>query len=181
MLRETPAKADALVVLLGDRSPERTRTAYSLFSEGVAPKIVFLSSYRERPWFSFRDVSSAPLSDGGVFYQRRLTSLGVPVDAISKVEYDLAYDTSSELKAVAEYLRAAGHHSVVLVTSASHARRVSIIWQRVASDIAERVVTAPDSGLERWWTSTRCRNLIAYEYGALVKELFRWPGSLLGA
>ncbi len=180
MLRDPPRKADALVVLLGDRTRGRTATAYSLFAEGVAPKIVFLSSYRERPWFAVADVDSYPVSDGGGFYEQQLTSFGVPEGAISKVHYDLAYDTSSELRAVAKYLRAAGHQSVVLVTSASHARRVSIIWQRVAPDIAERVSTAPDAGLEQWWTSARCRHLIAYEYGALVKELLRWPGSLLG-
>lgn len=173
VVRDEPVPSDAIIVLLGESGHERTNEAFTLYKQGIAPIMVFPESFRRAPVVPLRDPARYPREDGGKDYQRRLIKHGVPSSAIRIFKHDGVHDTSSELEADAVYLRALGVHSVTLVSSASHSRRVSIIWHRVAPDIPGRTIGASNAAFERWWRSPRGRRMVAYEYGALMKEAFR--------
>jgi uncharacterized SAM-binding protein YcdF (DUF218 family) len=173
VVREEPRTADAIVVLLGESRHERTELARTLYNRGLAPILVFPETYRRAPLGWWGDVEQFPLEDAGSDYRKWLEANGVPSSAIRTFLNDDIHDTSTELKADAEYLRQQKVRSVILVSSASHSRRVSIIWNRVAPDIPSRTIGSPDSQFEQWWLSKRHRRLVLYEYGALVKELLR--------
>ncbi|MCB0359405.1 MAG: YdcF family protein, partial [Bdellovibrionales bacterium] len=92
-------------------------------------------------------------------------------DAIVLVPSPGAYDTRHELQAVAAEFVKQGWKSVLLVSSASHTRRVALIWESVAPTIPYRVVAAPSPGFDRWWNDGKHVRSVAYEIGALTKEL----------
>lgn len=172
VVREEPGHADAIVVLLGGEVPDRVLAAAELFAEGVAPRVIMGSGFVDRDL-----LSGAPPS---LIWQRpvlrmkvALESLGVPSSAITIVDTSTNYDTSGELGAIASYLRSKDLKRVVLVTSASHSRRVAVIWRRVSGDIEGRVYGAEAPSLASWWTDSRAARDLIYEYAALVKEALR--------
>lgn len=164
-----PVDANAIVVLLGDDTPNRAVKAFELFGEKHADKIVYAAGYDGK-----RDVSGDypgltwPLQY--IRYHVALRSLGVPQEALTIVESPSAYDTANELRAIAAYGRDKGWTNVLLVTSATHTLRSGMIWKRVAPDINGVTVAAHESGLDEWWGHGRTRRSVSYEYLALIKE-----------
>lgn len=179
LVQERPIPtADALVVLLGQNNNSRTRHAAELFNHGLATKVVLLAGYHARPWYNLGDPFAYPWIPAGWDYRMRLIKHGVPENAIEVINTNRAFDTASELEMVSDYLREKHFTSVALVSSASHTRRLGLIWHRVAPTVAYGVYAAPQPHLDRWWSSADGRWTVSYEYGALVKEFSRraWIG-----
>jgi len=172
---QEPQGSDAIVVLLGGAGPERVLKAHELYRRGLAPRIVFGSGFNPKnattPGIEWE-------AEGGK-YRRALRSLGVPAANLVVVDTSTAHDTAGELSAIAEHFKRAGLVSAILVTSASHSRRSSLMWRRVAEDIPYFVVSAGEARFNHWWSDSYSRKRVAYEYGAFIKELPYQIGALV--
>jgi uncharacterized SAM-binding protein YcdF (DUF218 family) len=94
---------------------------------------------------------------GEDFYsQRVLMALNVPVLAIRILPGPSA-NTAQEVEEVGRMARQSDLHTVVIVTSAPHTRRVRAIWNRLVGDsprlIVRHAVDDPFNG-PRWWRNT---------------------------
>ncbi len=171
IVRETPVPSDAIVVLLGGERTERAELAWQLFKRNLAPRIVFCRSASLPAWKTIYVHKS--VLPWGERYRTFLNSKGVSGEAIDVLSCENAHDTDSELREVEKFARQKGWRSLTLVTSASHSRRVSIIWRRLASSVPARTIGSKDPFLGEWWRTRRGITTVAYEYFAFVKEFLR--------
>lgn len=172
IVSEEPKHGDAIVVLLGSDAPDRVVTAEELFRNGVSDRIIVGSGFMLPSWFEGLE-KPVVWQHPALRMKVALESLGVPQDKITIVDTSLAYDTSAELTEIAAYLRAKKLSHVILVSSATHTRRMQIIWRRIAPDLEASVVAADSSEMKAWWTDSRLIRNVGYEYAALIKELLR--------
>jgi uncharacterized SAM-binding protein YcdF (DUF218 family) len=145
--------SDAIVVLSG-RLPERA----------VEASRVFVAGYAEQVWISppvtpvdeLKAMKIAYLGED--FYNEKvLIAKGVPADDIRILEHPNA-NTEAEVRQVAEDLRDMNLHSVIIVTSKAHTRRVRTIWTKlVGSDPRLIVRYAQDDPFDgaHWWRHTQ--------------------------
>lgn len=178
-LDQTPEKADAIVILLGDNSPERVLRAFQLYRQGFATLLVFTSGFS--PELAASKPSQLRWISNGARYQAALRSLGVRSRDILILPDDDAFDTAEELQRIADYGRIHAWSRVLLVTSVSHSRRTDLIWSRVGSEIMHQTIAAPEFGFPNWWEHQYSRKRVYDEYGALIKEIFyQMSNQLLG-
>jgi uncharacterized SAM-binding protein YcdF (DUF218 family) len=167
---EQPEKGDAIVILLGAESPDRVLRAVELFRGGFAPRIVMGTGFvGENP----AGQASLVWPPASLRERRALESLGVTDEQLVLIDTGTAFDTQGELMAVTQYARDHHWEKILLVTSATHSLRASLIWERIAPDLAFRSTPAREEQLAQWWRSPRIVRAVGYEYGALVKELSR--------
>lgn len=147
------ATAHAIVVLSGSM-PERAIEAARLYRQDFSPLV----------WVSQPASPSSELAQlqipyvGEDFYNERvLIALGVPADAIRILEKP-ATNTEQEVDEIARDCRRDGAHTVIIVTSKPHTRRVRLIWNlRVGVDPRLIVRYPPDDSFDaaHWWRTTR--------------------------
>jgi hypothetical protein len=163
------------LVLLGGERTDRTDLAARIWKkrteENSSMKIAFCDGFHPKNSFFFPDFERwEPRGDE---YAAQLMIAGVPEESLIQIDCKGAYDTDTELTQLSAFLRSEGADSVNIATSASHSRRVHIIWHRLVPDIQAHIVGAPDFHFDSWWREKRSIRVLAYEYGALMKELFR--------
>jgi uncharacterized SAM-binding protein YcdF (DUF218 family) len=94
---------------------------------------------------------------GEDFYNEKvLIAKGVPADSIRILDRPNA-NTEAEVRQVAQDLRDLNFHSVIIVTSKAHTRRVRTIWRKlVGSDPRLIVRYAEDDPYDgaHWWRHT---------------------------
>lgn len=150
--------ADALVVLGGDVH-KRAPYAATLYTRGVAPRVVAVGGTAEQGSLSEARKTT-----------RVLLAHDVPEDAIIALGIDEP-STAEEARAVAELVRLRGWHHLVIVTSPYHTFRAGRVFDRAMPDDVE--VSMKPSPLdpfdpEGWWRDPRSRRLVRNEYGKLV-------------
>ena len=95
---------------------------------------------------------------GEDFYNEKvLIAKGVPLDAVRILEHPDA-NTEAEVRQTVEELRKMDFHSVIIVTSKPHTRRVRTIWRKlVGSDPRMIVRYAQDDPYDGayWWRHTQ--------------------------
>lgn len=154
LVREDPLdKARAIVVLSG-RMPLRAEEAAALYRAAWAPEV----------WITHAPGPAAELEALGIpyvgeeFYTARvLMRLGVPADAIRRLEPEAA-NTAEEVDVIAKQLRESGGRTVILVTTKAHTRRVYTLWEkRVGTELRAVVRAAQKDAFDpyHWWRNTR--------------------------
>jgi uncharacterized SAM-binding protein YcdF (DUF218 family) len=153
VVRDPLVHADAIVVLSG-RLPERALEAARLYHAG----------YAEQIWISQPVSPAEELKAMNIFFlgedfynEKVLLAQGVPVDAIHILEQPSA-NTEEEVREISQTLRWNNSHSVIVVTSKPHTRRVRTIWRKlVGSDPHAIVRYANDDPYDgaHWWRHTR--------------------------
>jgi uncharacterized SAM-binding protein YcdF (DUF218 family) len=145
--------SDAIVVLSG-RLPERAVEASRVFQAGYAEQVWV--SPPVTPVDELKTMKIAYLGED--FYNEKvLIAKGVPADDIRILEHPNA-NTEAEVRQVAEDLRDMNLHSVIIVTSKAHTRRVRTIWSKlVGSDPRLIVRYAQDDPFDgaHWWRHTQ--------------------------
>ncbi len=145
--------ADAIVVLSG-RLPERALEAARLYHAG----------YAEQVWISQPTSPAEELKTMKIFYlgedfynEKVLLAQGVPVDAIHILE-DPSANTEAEALEISQTLLRNNSHSVIVVTSKPHTRRVRAIWHKLVGSDPRAIVRFangdPYDGAH-WWRNTR--------------------------
>jgi uncharacterized SAM-binding protein YcdF (DUF218 family) len=145
--------ADVIVILSG-RLPERAVEAARIFKAGYAEQV-----WISPPVSPVDDLKAMKISYlGEDFYNEKvLIAKGVPPDAIRILEYPDA-NTEAEVRQTAEDLRKMDFHSVIIVTSKPHTRRVRTIWRKLVGSEPRMIVHyAHDDAFDgtHWWRHTQ--------------------------
>jgi uncharacterized SAM-binding protein YcdF (DUF218 family) len=145
--------ADVIVVLSG-RLPERAVEAARVYKGGYADQV-----WISPPVSPADDLKAMNISFlGEDFYNEKvLMAQGVPADAIRILERPDA-NTEAEVRQTVEELRKLDFHSVIIVTSKPHTRRVRTIWRKlVGSEPRMMVHYAEDDSYDgpHWWRHTK--------------------------
>jgi len=145
--------ADVILVLSG-RLPERALEAARIYKAGYADQV----------WISPPVSPVAELKAMNIFYlgedfynEKVLMAQGVPPDAIRILDRPDA-NTEAEVRQTVEELRNMDFHSVIIVTSKPHTRRVRTIWRKlVGSQPRMMVHYAQDDSYDgaHWWRHTQ--------------------------
>lgn len=148
VVASTPAKADLIVALGGDRV--RQDIAVKLLQQGIAQKILFVGP----------DVRHADYACVGI----------LPRQVIAQAE--AAFTTHEEALRVREVARQHGLQSLLVVTSDYHSRRTDWVFRKVLADTDIKLyvtaVSRPAIRPENWWQSYIGRKLILSEFIALI-------------
>jgi uncharacterized SAM-binding protein YcdF (DUF218 family) len=145
--------ADVILVLSG-RLPERAVEAAQVYKAGYADRV-----WISPPVSPADDLKAMNISYlGEDFYNEKvLMAQGVPPDAIRILDRADA-NTEEEVRQTVEDLRALDFHSVIIVTSKPHTRRVRTIWRKLVGAEPRMIVHfAPDDPFDgaHWWRHTR--------------------------
>src|SRR6266849_6537763 len=118
------SQADVIFVLSGSM-PYRAEEGAKLFAKGYAPEI----------WLSRPDSPAGDLQKLGIHFVAEeeynrdiLTHKGV-LDAAIHVLQDTVVNTEQEVEDAGREMQRAGKHTVILVTSPQHTRRVKVLWR----------------------------------------------------
>jgi uncharacterized SAM-binding protein YcdF (DUF218 family) len=153
VVQDPLAHADVIVVLSG-RLPERAVEAARVFHGGYADQI-----WISPPIAPVEDLKAMKIAYlGEDFYNEKvLIAQGVPADAIRIMDHPDA-NTEAEVRQTAEALHTLDYHSVIIVTSKAHTRRVRTIWRKlVGSEPRMLVRYAQDDSYDgaHWWRHTQ--------------------------
>lgn len=145
--------ADVIVILSG-RLPERAIEAARVYQAGYADKI-----WISPPVSPVDDLKAMNISYlGEDFYNEKvLIAQGVPADAIRILDSPDA-NTEAEVRQILADVRDMDFHSVIIVTSRPHTRRVRTIWRKLVGAGPRMIVRyAQDDGYDgaHWWRHTR--------------------------
>jgi uncharacterized SAM-binding protein YcdF (DUF218 family) len=153
VLEDPVGKADVIVVLSGGM-PFRAEGAAGIFKSGYAPAV----------WVSRPSGPQEELAALGIHfvgeeeYNREiLVNEGVPDSAI-RIFPDVIANTQEEVEEIAWEMRRDGKHSVIIVTSPQHTRRVKALWRKLVGDDLRLIVrAAPDDPFDadHWWKNTQ--------------------------
>jgi uncharacterized SAM-binding protein YcdF (DUF218 family) len=172
LVRESPLdKADVIVVLSGGL-PYRASGAASLFKSGYAPAV-----WVTRPEGLQRELAAIGVHFvGEEEYSREiLVNEGVPDSAITILPDDII-NTQQEVAEISREMRRMGKHTVIIVTSPEHTRRVRTLWLKLVGNDPQLIVrAAPGDPFEarRWWGNTRDALAVVREYLGLFNA---WAG-----
>ena len=145
--------ADVIVILSG-RLPERAVEAARVYQAGYADQV-----WISPPISPVDDLKAMHISFlGEDFYNEKvLIAQGVPPDAIRILDRP-DENTEAEVRQIVEDLRNWNFHSVIIVTSKPHTRRVRTIWRKLVGPEPRMIVHyAQDDTFDgaHWWRNTR--------------------------
>ena len=144
--------ADVIVILSG-RLPERAVEAARVYQAGYADQV-----WISPPISPVDDLKAMKISYlGEDFYNEKVLIVkGVPPDAIRILDRPDA-NTEEEVRQIAEDLRSLNFHSVIIVTSKAHTRRVRTTWSKLVGSEPHMIVRyAQDDSYDgpHWWRHT---------------------------
>ena len=154
LVREDPlGKADVIVVLSGGL-PFRAEGAAGIFKSGYAPAV-----WVSRPGGPQEELAALGIHFvGEEEYNREiLVHEGVPNSAI-RIFPDAIANTQDEVEEIARDARRDGMHSVIIVTSPQHTRRVKALWRKLVGDDPRLIVRAAPGDpfdADHWWRNTQ--------------------------
>jgi uncharacterized SAM-binding protein YcdF (DUF218 family) len=144
--------ADVIVILSG-HLPDRALEAAQIYRGGYAGQV-----WISQPISPAEELKRMKISYlGEDFYNEKvLLAWGVPVDAIQILPHPSA-NTWDEINEISDMMRRYNFHSVIVVTSKPHTRRVRTIWHKfVGSEPRAIVRFAQDDPYDgaHWWRHT---------------------------
>ncbi len=159
-------KARAIAVLSG-RVPLRAIEAAKLYREGYAREIWLTHSSDPGETLEAMGIRYA----GEEYYNTRvLIHEGVPPEAIHVLDTPIV-NTADEIKVISTALGREKDHSVILVTSKAHTRRVRLLWRKLASKQTRAIArAASDDPFDprHWWrTSSDALDVVREVLGLL--------------
>jgi uncharacterized SAM-binding protein YcdF (DUF218 family) len=157
IISSEPAQpADLILVLGGDFWGPRVLKAAELGVQGYAPLVLISSPpYQGRP--------------EGEFAIRLLESKGYPKEMFAVAPH-YGSSTREEAVAIRNELRLRHARRVILVTSAYHSRRASMVFKRTCPGVQFISVPAPDPHYlpESWWDDTSSRRIFVSEWSKII-------------
>jgi uncharacterized SAM-binding protein YcdF (DUF218 family) len=152
-----PRKADFIVYLGGEEIRRAERTA-QLYNLKYAPRIIASGNY--------------------LYIQQGLeilSSRGVPLKTV--IINHQATNTWDEVQQILAILRDEQANSALIVTSASHTRRASAVFEKFQTESRIAITfIASDTGskCENWWQTPGGKYTMQYEYPRIIFYLFRY-------
>jgi uncharacterized SAM-binding protein YcdF (DUF218 family) len=172
---EDPLAPAPVAVVLSGEMPARAREAAQIYRAGYAKKV----------WITRPDDATEEMREMGIDYlgdtfynQSVLLHLHVPIEATRVLEPAII-NTQDEVRVISDQARAAGFHTVIIVTSKAHTRRVHAIWKKmVGSDPTLIVRYAQEDTFDpqHWWRHTADALQVVREVLGLANV---WSGFLI--
>lgn len=168
---DTPAHADAMVILMGN-IPDRVLQAVDLYNKGIAGKVIIV----EESMGSFKKLEErgAHIISNTMQARNAAISLGIPADSITILPGS-ARSTQQEAIILREYLaNRTGIDTLLLVTSAPHTRRASIIFTKVFEAKGNKVLICSSPSIYSryngvgWWKHKEEIQAVMEEYVKLM-------------
>ena len=163
-----PARSDAIFVF-GGSIPNRIIEAAQLYKKGYAPLII-ISKYPEAEGYNYLKDLGIRFPEGQDINKKIAIEMGVPEKDIL-ISSHRAGSTFEELKQLYSFLNEKGYKSVILVSSKSHTRRISIISSDINhGDIKTYIkYTGFDSyNPPFWWKDRNSLRQTIFEYEKLI-------------
>jgi len=145
-------KADAIAVLSG-RMPNRALEAARTYKQGYADQV----------WLTHSTEPAAALARLSIDYlgeesysKQILMHEGVPESAIHVLDPPIV-NTADEVRVIGQALRKERQHTVIVVTSKVHTRRVRALWNRIAATNGSAIIRGvSDDSFDpaHWWRTT---------------------------
>jgi uncharacterized SAM-binding protein YcdF (DUF218 family) len=172
VIDEPSERADA-IVLVGDDNfyADRASRVAELSRQEVAP-VVVASGRRLRP--------NAGLSE---LMEHDLIERGVPRNKILRLDHTAA-DTIEEARLLSKLAQERRWHSVIIVSSNYHTRRVRYIYEKIfPSSIAVSVAAARDAEFDpdHWWEKRKSIRLLGHEFMGMLYAWWELHGKQGGA
>jgi uncharacterized SAM-binding protein YcdF (DUF218 family) len=144
VINQSPKSSDVIIVLSGDSG--RVEYGVELYHSGIADKIMFSGGNETGEMIGLAQ------------------SLGVPPGAI--LVDNKSHTTFDNAKNSAEIMKTQGFNTAVMVTSAYHTRRASIMFERFFKGFSVTVCAVPyDQSLSlNWWRSPVTARVVISEY-----------------
>jgi uncharacterized SAM-binding protein YcdF (DUF218 family) len=145
-------KARAIAVLSGSM-PLRALEAAKLYRDGYAPEIWLTHS--AEPGETLAEMG-IPFAGEDYYNVRVLIHEGIPAKAIRVLDPPIV-NTADEMKVIDAALASEKDHTVIIVTTRAHTRRVRLLWRRLAAGQGRAVVRAASGDPfdpRRWWRNT---------------------------
>lgn len=171
---EDPLSVAHAIVVLSGKLPDRALEAARLYRQDYAAQV----------WVSQPISPAAALARMNIFFvgedfynQKVLMASGVPADAIRVFEMPVA-NTEEEVDEIARDCRRDQAHSVIIVTSKPHTRRVRLIWsRRVGNDPRLIVRYASDDSFDaaHWWRISADALDVVREWLGIANALLGFP------
>ena len=172
---QDPLVPAPVAVVLSGEMPARAREAAQIYRAGYAKQV----------WITRPEDATAEMREMGIDYlgdtfynQSVLLHLHVPIEATRVLEPAIV-NTQDEVRVISDQARAAGFHTVIVVTSKAHTRRVHAIWKKiVGSDPALIVRYASEDTFDpqHWWRHTADALQVVREVLGLANV---WSGFLV--
>ncbi len=157
LVREDPLrKADAIVVLAGDRSGDRLAEGIRLYKEGYGGYLVFWGG--QLYWrFNYAELFLAQMKEAGIGPEQAAYSTR-----------DLAqYSSEGEARENMNTLKNRGAKSFILVTSHYHTARAGKVYDRLAPEKGMTVIVHPANDrfvrIHDWWKDRESSKVVFLE------------------
>ena len=169
-------KADALLVLSGG-APFRALEAAALYRQEWAPVVLLTQGLRREDYYVWQTL--------GIYHPEEhesnleiLLRQGVPPEDIVLLE-QVIVNTRDEINAAAPWLREHGSQRVIIVTSKSHTRRVTLMWQHMQQGMIRGIVRwargDPFDPRQTWWKDRGFAAMVLHEYLGLINYWLGFP------
>ncbi|HYL83747.1 MAG TPA: YdcF family protein [Candidatus Angelobacter sp.] len=172
LVTEDPLERASAIAVLSGRMPVRALEAAKLYRDGYASEV----------WLTHSSEPGDTLEEMGIpfagedYYNKRVLMVdGVPEAAIRILDPPIV-NTVDEIKAIGAQLAHQQDHTVIIVTSKPHTRRVRLLWRRLAAGQGRAIVRAAGGDpfdSSHWWRSTRDADDVVHELLGLFNT---WAG-----
>ncbi|WP_201352014.1 YdcF family protein [Hydrogenimonas urashimensis] len=162
---QPPVKADLVVSLGGDRNYDHIQKAYELLQKGYSKEgFIMVNGFDYIEKERVRDIFATPTS-------RFLLQKGIPKKRILFMHH--AGNTMEELRYVKNYLVSRRLHSVIIVSSPPHLRRIRFLaWMNGYDKAGICLITVGSDAA--WWDPHRWyKNPVARAF--VFSELVKFP------
>jgi len=153
LVHQDPLEAADAIAVLSGRMPDRALEAARIYKQGYAPEVWLTHSVE--PGETLQKLSVRFI--GEEEYDREiLIHEGVPPGSVRLLDPPIV-NTADEMKTFGAALRAAPHHTVILVTSRVHTRRTRKLWSLLSAHDGKAIVRGvSDDSFDpsHWWRST---------------------------
>jgi len=163
--------ADVIVILMGSIT-DRALQAVDLYRQGLAGKLIIVQASIGA--YKALEARGAHIISNTKYICDAIVALGIPSDSITILPGD-ATSTQMEAMIIREYLSTKpGIDTLLLVSSASHTRRASMIFKSAFRNAGMQVyvVCSPSTytnfDAEKWWRSKEGIQTVLLEYLKIV-------------
>jgi uncharacterized SAM-binding protein YcdF (DUF218 family) len=153
LVHEDPLQKAAAIVVLSGRMPERALEAARIYKQGYAPRLWL--TYSTEPSATLQKLS-VPFTGEESYNKQLLIHEGVPESVIQVLDPPIL-NTADEMRAIAAMLQYQQQHTVILVTSKVHTRRVKTLWNRLSGKSGTAIVRGVSDDVydpAHWWRNT---------------------------
>ncbi len=174
LFRPDPLSHADVIVILSGGLPYRAEGAADVYQQGYAPLV----------WVTRPEGPQEELAELGVqfvgeeeYNREAVVHRGVPENAVQILPEEIE-DTEQEIAVISQAMRRTGKHTVIIVTSPEHTRRVRALWKRLAGKDLTLIVRGADEDpidLNHWWRNTRDTFSVVREYLGLINVWLGLP------